>query len=393
MVRSILLGVLCSITAILPTSIATPVTSYPYTSSRSVVARNESASSGSFISNTSSPSYPNPETCKGNCTWSHDPSIIESGGTYYRFTTSGNIAITTAPSLEGPWTYQGAVLTNGTSIALNDRQDIWAPNVVKFGNTYYCYYSVSFLGTQESLIGVATSKSLKPGTWTDYGNFNIPKSSAYNLIDPAVIQETPDSPIYFTWGSFWDGIFQAKITEDQLLDFTAGVKKSNTTSAINSNANTTTPTRYLPSITNIARNGSTGADVVEGATIYKSSENNKYYLFFSAGNCCAVPPNLPEPGHEYRAMVCRSDSVEGPFVDKEGRACLGEDGSFGGTTVLSSHGDVFAPGGGGVLDYGGRTVMYYHYVKPSLGFDATQFQFGFNYLEFQNGWPVAVSKY
>jgi arabinan endo-1,5-alpha-L-arabinosidase len=69
--------------------------------------------------------YPDPRPCHGNCSWVHDPSIIFEDGTYWRFTTSGNIGISTAPFLEGPWTYRGAVLQNGTSIHLRDDQDIW----------------------------------------------------------------------------------------------------------------------------------------------------------------------------------------------------------------------------------------------------------------------------
>jgi arabinan endo-1,5-alpha-L-arabinosidase len=69
--------------------------------------------------------YPEPEPCHGNCSWIHDPAILYEDGTYWRFTTSGNIGIANAPSLEGPWTYRGALLDNGTIIHLRDDQDIW----------------------------------------------------------------------------------------------------------------------------------------------------------------------------------------------------------------------------------------------------------------------------
>ena len=69
--------------------------------------------------------YPQPEPCSGNCSWIHDPSILYEDGTYWRFSTSGNIAIATAPSLGGPWRYRGALLHNGTSIFVTDEQDIW----------------------------------------------------------------------------------------------------------------------------------------------------------------------------------------------------------------------------------------------------------------------------
>ena len=86
-------------------------------------------------------------------------------------------------------------------------------------------------------------------------------------------------------------------------------------------------------------------------------------------------------------MVCRSQHPSGPFYDKLGRSCLSENG---GTVVLESHGDVFAPGGQGVLfDPGHRAVvMYYHYVKPSVGYEYENFWFGWNALDFGSGWPV-----
>lgn len=35
--------------------------------------------------------------------------------------------------------------------------------------SYALYYSVSTIGSQNSAIGVATSPSMEPGTWTDQG--------------------------------------------------------------------------------------------------------------------------------------------------------------------------------------------------------------------------------
>ena len=70
--------------------------------------------------------YPDPGPSSGNISWIHDPSIIYEGGKYWRFSTSGNIAVATAPSISGPWTYEGALLREGTKIHVADGQDIWA---------------------------------------------------------------------------------------------------------------------------------------------------------------------------------------------------------------------------------------------------------------------------
>jgi hypothetical protein len=83
------------------------------------------ASQGHSIPLTLSAMHPQPRPCHGNCSWIHDPSILYDNGIYWRFSTSGNIAVATAPFLEGPWVYRGALLPNGTSIYLRDDQDIW----------------------------------------------------------------------------------------------------------------------------------------------------------------------------------------------------------------------------------------------------------------------------
>ena len=89
--------------------------------------------------------------------------------------------------------------------------------------------------------------------------------------------------------------------------------------------------------------------------------DSHYYLFFSIGACCNTPPNLARPGDEYRVAVCRSDAVTGPFVDREGRSCQTQNG---GTVILGSHGDVYAPGGQGVMRLPeGRDIIYYHYGR------------------------------
>ena len=38
-----------------------------------------------------------------------------------------------------------------------------------YDGEYVLYYSVSTIGSQNSAIGVSTSASMDPGTWTDHG--------------------------------------------------------------------------------------------------------------------------------------------------------------------------------------------------------------------------------
>ena len=70
--------------------------------------------------------YADPMACSGVCNNAHDPALIRrADGTYYRFSTSGKIAIHSAPSITGPWTYKGAAIPAGSKINLAGKNDLW----------------------------------------------------------------------------------------------------------------------------------------------------------------------------------------------------------------------------------------------------------------------------
>lgn len=70
----------------------------------------------------------------------------------------------------------GKVLPNCSIIDNPGRCELWAPDVNFVNGSYALYYSVSSLGSQNSAIGVATSPSMEPGTWTDLGQVISSKS-------------------------------------------------------------------------------------------------------------------------------------------------------------------------------------------------------------------------
>ena len=70
--------------------------------------------------------YAVPLSCTGVCTNAHDPALIRrDDGTYFRFSTGGKIAIHSAPSITGPWTYKGAAISNGSIINKSGKDDLW----------------------------------------------------------------------------------------------------------------------------------------------------------------------------------------------------------------------------------------------------------------------------
>jgi arabinan endo-1,5-alpha-L-arabinosidase len=127
--------------------------------------------------------YSDPGPCKGAC-WAHDPTIIQraSDSKYFKFNTGTGIEIATASSLSGPWTLEGYVLPNGSSIDNAGRKDPWAPDVHLVGDEYFLYYAVSTFGSQVSAIGLAVSESMEPGSWSDRGSVGVAskRGGAYN---------------------------------------------------------------------------------------------------------------------------------------------------------------------------------------------------------------------
>lgn len=336
--------------------------------------------------------WPDPESCQGNCTFIHDPSVVRRGdGTWFRFSTIGNIAIATAPALGGPWDYQGAMLPDGSKIDVVEKQELWAPDVFLKDELFYAYYSVSVSGFQDSDIGVATSETAEPGNWTDHGSLGLPprdENLNYNRIDGNLFVECSDCQPYFAFGSAWNDVYQTTLKND-LLTWSGSAPQQK---LFNSTA---VPGQDYPSIT-------------EGAFMFwwMVGDTKYYYLFFSSGACCQAANDLKPPGDEYKIMVCRSTSVDGRFEDQLGRDCLTENG---GTLVLGSHGNVYAPGGQGVIHDPDvdRIALYYHYgksqrqnkypstknsiVDKTVGYAYEDFLFGFNYIDFSSGWPVVTA--
>jgi arabinan endo-1,5-alpha-L-arabinosidase len=230
--------------------------------------------------------YANPGSCSGEC-WTHDPSVVRrSDGTYFRFSTGSKIGIYSASALSGPWTYKGSAIPAGSSINLDGKDDLWAPDVLLVGDTYHLYYSVSSFGSQNSAIGYATSSTLDVGSWTDHGATGVSSSAgkSYNAIDSNVFAAA-DGSYHMNFGSFWGDIYSTTLNS-------AATKNSGSSAQIS----------YT----------SSGTSAREGSFMYYRS--GYYYLFWSEGQCCGYDSSKPASGGEYKIKVCRSTSPNSGFV-------------------------------------------------------------------------------
>jgi arabinan endo-1,5-alpha-L-arabinosidase len=209
-----------------------------------------------------------------------------------------------------------------------------APDITRIGNLYYLLYTVSKFGSQESAIGYATSTSMDVGSWTDHGATGVAsrKGSPYNAIDGNLV--VSGGRTYMAYGSFWQNLHISQVSiGDGSMRKTGG----------------DTQIAYQPS----------GAHEMEAPALFENG--GKWWLFYSAGKCCGLDKNRPGKGQEYRIMACvSSGGPTGPFNDKNGKSCR----NGGGTVVLPSHSNVYAPGGQGVYrDPTLGPILYYHYGK------------------------------
>lgn len=235
------------------------------------------------------------------------------------------------------WTWVGSVF-DGHPQALNwgDKDaGVWAPSVIKVGNHYNYYYSLSLWGDSNPGIGVATS--LTPyGPWTHYGKLlDSNLSGVKNSIDPQPIYDE-DGKLYLIWGSFY-GIGAVELTDDGTEVFWG----------INNIKD------HLYWIIDDNSNGQMDINInYEGSYIIK--RNDSYYYFGSQGTCCDGVNST------YRVKAGKANKLLGKYYGSDGKTLTDETGSYGDLVVGPSE-EVAGVGHNTVVeDYEGEFWLFYH---------------------------------
>ncbi|MFJ3664888.1 arabinan endo-1,5-alpha-L-arabinosidase [Streptomyces sp. NPDC090106] len=292
--------------------------------------------------------YPDPRPITGQQII-HDPTVIHLGsGGYVAYSTGGVIGARL--SKDGKrWDDSGNAFAEPPAwwYEYNATGDPWAPDISYRAGRYWLYYAVSSWGTNHSAIGVATSRSGLPGTWTDHGKvFTSETTDSWNAIDPALIQA--GGRLWMSFGSYWTGI--------RMVELDPATGKARTGATVHHLA-TRPDAPYA----------------VEGPYIVR--HGRYFYLFASYDACCAGVNST------YRIRVGRSTAVTGPYTDSTGTSLL--DG--GGDLLLAGHGRFIGPGGESVFRDKGRDVLAYHYYD---GDDGGTPKLGLNTLYWtEDGWP------
>lgn len=223
----------------------------------------------------------------------------------------------------------------------------WAPDISRVGDTYRLYYSASLWGDSNPCIGLATSSSPE-GPWSDLGRavFCSDDIGVPNSIDPFVWYRD-DGPATMIWGSF-HGIWAVALSEDGTAAVGEKVQLADT--------------RF--------------------EAPYVIERNGLYYLFLSAGSCCAGADST------YQTYVGRSERLLGPYLDADGRDLL----FGGGTLVLDANETWVGPGHNGIVrDDEGQDWIVYHAIPrddPRLLNTVNRRPVLIDRIEWVDGWPV-----
>ncbi len=312
----------------------------------------------------------------------HDPAIFKDGDMYYAFSTDASIGDVHTCGIQIrkskdliTWEYAGTAFEDyekdcvpaikHAKLNIAAHNGLWAPDVVKVGETYRMYYSASTFGQSRSAIGLATSTNVE-GPYTDQGIVIKSDAGALNgpnCIDPAIVRDR-EGQLYMSYGSFSGGIFMVAL--DNETGFTQKGFE---------------PVRIA---------GSRGAAIEASAIIYLE-ETDYFYLFVSYGSLSS----------DYNIRVARSKEITGPYLDATGMDMrslgLGNQERvgtklIGGFRWRLSPKDlgVMAPGHNSVLVDGDKLFLVHHmrtYALPDYWFAMQVRQMAINRF----GWPVALS--
>lgn len=273
-------------------------------------------------------------------TYQADPYIVrDDDGTFYMYCTQTDVYTPKLSFKRGPiwksddmqnWEYVCDVFENYNPTWGTSGAGVWAPTVVKIGENWCFYYSLSTGGDTNPGIGLATSPT-PYGPWTHHGKlFNSEEIGVTNSIDPHVFVD--EGKVYMVFGSFGGLITLIELTEDGMgLKGGLEYQKEN----------------------KVALGGYEIFELnnYEASLIIK--KDGWYYLLLSTGSC------LSGTNSTYHVVVAKSQSVTGPYLDSSTRDMFGP--NRGDPVVVPSTSGAMGTGHCSVItDDNGDYWMLYH---------------------------------
>ena len=296
----------------------------------------------------------------GEYAWTHDPSrIIKCNNTYFLYHTGDKIGMKYSSDglnwKKGPPVLASIPAWARQAVPNSKGDNVWAPDVIQVDGKYLLFWSLSTFGSKISVTGLVTSPTLDPESpnykWTDQGLvLASTRESDFNAIDAGPIL-TAQNELWLSIGS-WNrgGIKLVKLDRKTYKPITAPLT--------------------------IAAGQGLGPEAP-----YLHQRQNWFYLFENEGTCCAGMNST------YNIRVGRSKTIQGPYLDKEGRDLA----KGGGTLFMGTEGEIIGPGHVGIFEEGGpeplERLTFHFYNSRSNGVP-TLGMYGLSWDA--QGWPRAV---
>jgi arabinan endo-1,5-alpha-L-arabinosidase len=296
-----------------------------------------------------------------------DPCMAKEGDTYYCYFTGGGIQVWSSKDMK-TWTKQPSVFTEAPSWVVQKLPSFkglgfWAPDLSFHNGLWYLYYATSIFGKNTSIVGVATNKTLDPKSkdykWEDGGMVlqSVTGRDDWNAIDPNLAVDDNGTG-WLSFGSHWNGLKLVKLNPD--FKTVAEPQEWYTIAA------RLRDFKY--------KDHEPGNGAIEAPYIFKNG--NFYYLFVSWDSCCSGVNST------YNIRVGRSETITGPYLDKEGIDLAKGGGTLvrGGDTGPDKK--VYARGHNSVHTFGAEDYLVYH------SYTTTFERLGIDKLKWENAWPA-----
>jgi len=284
----------------------------------------------------------------------HDPSVVKCGDTWYMYGTDasygnvlngyGHYPYKTSKDLV-TWYHTGFAMNQTPPTWVKDSLNAirarlglvsiaspsygyWAPCIRKVGNKYRMYYSIivdNFIGngllnnatnfdntwTERAFIGVMESTDLATNIWVDKG-YVISSVSDKTTGTPPWYRSsyTGDWSAYFKWNAI-DPTYIVTPQGDHWLIYGSwhcGIPEIKLDSATGKPLQLKTLADYGTRIARRANNDANRWQAQEGPEIIYNPKTNYYYLFLA----------YDELSVNYNTRVCRSRTINGPFLGYNG---------------------------------------------------------------------------
>lgn len=296
----------------------------------------------------------------------HDPVMAYENGLYYLLSTGRGVSWATSKDRKS-WVIQPTPFIEEIPAWAPDsvpgfRGHVWAPDIIYWHDRWWLSYSCSTFGKNTSAIGLMSTESLT-SAWKDEGCIVRSEMGRdnWNAIDSNFIIDENDQP-WLVWGSFWDGIQMARLDETMhLASEPVTVARRYSTHQANKPENPTS--QYA------------GQNAIEAPFIFRHGDY--YYLFVSWDYCCRGAQS------NYRVAVGRSKTVNGPYVDRNGKMLT----EGGGTLVMEGDKKEFeAAGHSAAYHFGDEDIFICHGYSTGLGGASILIQRSIKWTD--DGWLV-----